>query len=83
MSPLLAAQASPLPAPLTAWDWLGLAFWLVGWWTFYAPSLMTFLLLRVSGVSLLEKTLEARPAYWEYIRRTSAFIPWFPRGDGS
>jgi hypothetical protein len=36
MSPLLAVQASPLPARLTAWDWLGLAFWLVGWWTFYA-----------------------------------------------
>jgi steroid 5-alpha reductase family enzyme len=40
---------------------------------------MTLLLLRVSGVALLEKTLETRPGYKEYIERTSAFIPWIPR----
>jgi steroid 5-alpha reductase family enzyme len=40
---------------------------------------MTLFLLRVSGVSLLEKTLEKRPGYQEYIHKTSAFIPWFPR----
>ena len=38
---------------------------------------MTFLLLRVSGVSLLEKDIGGRrPAYAEYVRRTSAFVPW-------
>ena len=47
-----------------------------GWWSFYAPVLMTFLLLRVSGVSLLEKDIqERRPAYREYIERTNAFFP--------
>lgn len=61
------------------------AFWLFaagsgGWWTIYAPLLMTFLLLKVSGVAMLEKTIsERRPAYAEYIRRTSAFIPWPPK----
>jgi steroid 5-alpha reductase family enzyme len=40
---------------------------------------MTLFLLRVSGVALLEKTLETRPGYKEYIESTSAFIPWFPR----
>jgi steroid 5-alpha reductase family enzyme len=41
---------------------------------------MTVLLLRVSGVSLLEKSmLERRPAYRDYVRRTSAFIPAPPR----
>jgi steroid 5-alpha reductase family enzyme len=41
---------------------------------------MTALLLRVSGVALLEKTLEdTKPGYKEYIETTSAFIPWFPR----
>jgi steroid 5-alpha reductase family enzyme len=41
---------------------------------------MTFLLLRVSGVTLLEKDIgERRPEYSEYIRRTSSFIPWPPR----
>lgn len=49
-----------------------------GWWTVYSPILMTFLLMRVSGVVLLEKTLSARPGYKEYAERTSAFFPWFP-----
>lgn len=49
-------------------------------WTAFAPLLMTFLLLRVSGVALLERTItERRPAYRAYIERTSAFIPWFPK----
>jgi steroid 5-alpha reductase family enzyme len=41
--------------------------------------LMTLLIIKVSGVALLEKSLkEYRPGYEEYIKRTSAFIPWFP-----
>lgn len=50
-----------------------------GWWTLFSPALMTTLLMRVSGVTLLEKTLETRPGYKEYAESTSAFIPWFPR----
>jgi steroid 5-alpha reductase family enzyme len=51
-----------------------------GFWTIFSPIIMTTLLLRVSGVALLEKSLtEARPAYKEYIETTSAFIPWLPR----
>ena len=51
-----------------------------GWWTIFSPIIMTTLLVRVSGVALLEKTLkERKPEYREYIERTSAFIPWFPR----
>ena len=50
-----------------------------GWWTIFSPILMTTLLLRVSGVKLLEKTLDTRPGYKEYAERTSEFIPWFPR----
>ena len=50
------------------------------WWTVFAPVLMTFLLLRVSGVSLLEKDIaDRRPAYRDYIRRTNAFLPGRPR----
>lgn len=53
---------------------------LSGFWTIYSPILMTFMLLRVSGVALLEKTLkETRPGYQEYIANTSSFFPWFPR----
>lgn len=51
-----------------------------GWWTIFSPVIMTTLLLRVSGVTLLEKTLkEEKPGYKEYAERTSEFIPWFPR----
>ncbi len=50
------------------------------WWTVFAPLLMTFLLLRVSGVALLEKDIaDRRPAYRDYIRRTNAFFPGRPQ----
>ena len=50
------------------------------WWTVFSPILMTVLLLRVSGVALLEKTLTTtRPGYQEYVESTRAFVPWFPR----
>jgi len=51
-----------------------------GWLTVVSPLLMTVLLLKVSGVTLLERGLVAtKPAYADYVRRTSAFVPWFPR----
>lgn len=57
------------------------SFWLFAvaagaWWTVFSPLLMSFLLLRVSGVAMLERTVvERRPAYAEYIRNTNAFFP--------
>jgi steroid 5-alpha reductase family enzyme len=51
-----------------------------GWWAIFGPIIMNLLLLRVSGVALLEKTLkETKPQYRAYIESTSAFIPWFPK----
>ncbi len=42
--------------------------------------LMTALIIKVSGVALLEKNLkEKKPEYREYIQNTSAFLPWFPK----
>lgn len=42
--------------------------------------LMTALIIKVSGVALLEKSLvDRKPEYRDYIKNTSAFIPWFPR----
>lgn len=50
------------------------------WWTIISPVLMTFLLMRVSGVALLEKNLVvSKPEYKDYIESTNAFFPWFPR----
>jgi steroid 5-alpha reductase family enzyme len=47
-----------------------------GAWTVFSPLLMTFLLLRVSGVSLLEKDIgDRRPAYRAYAMCTNAFLP--------
>lgn len=47
-----------------------------GWWTILSPLLMTVLLLKVSGVALLEKDISTRrPAYQQYIRNTNAFFP--------
>ena len=51
-----------------------------GWSTILSPLLMTVLLMRVSGVTLLEEALTAsKPGYRAYIARTPAFFPWFPR----
>ena len=55
-----------------------------GWWSLQSPLLMTFLLLRVSGVTLLEKDIvERRPGYRNYAERTNAFIPGIPRDTAS
>lgn len=62
------------------WGYYLLAVSAGGWWTIASPLIMSFLLLRVSGVSLLEKDIsERRPAYQEYIERTNAFIPGPPK----
>lgn len=65
--------------------WFGI--WLIAlqtgsaWWTVIGPIAMTFFLLKVSGVALTEKNVKkSRPGYEEYMERTSAFVPWPPRG---
>ena len=51
-----------------------------GFATIFSPLIMTVLLVRVSGVAMLERDIaERRPGYTEYMETTSAFIPWFPR----
>ena len=51
-----------------------------GWWSIFSPLVMTYLLLKVSGVAMLESELQKRkPDYQRYIRRTNAFFPWFPK----
>ena len=44
-----------------------------------APITITFLLLKVSGVTLLEKKYEGNDEYSQYKRNTNSFIPWFPK----
>jgi steroid 5-alpha reductase family enzyme len=51
-----------------------------GFVTAFAPAIMAFMLVRVSGVALLERSIKKRrPGYEEYIARTSSFIPLPPK----
>lgn len=52
-------------------------------WTIISPITITFFLLFVSGVPMLEKKYKDRPDFIEYKKRTSMFIPWFPKKGGS
>ena len=53
-----------------------------GVWMIGSPLLMSFLLIKVSGVRLTEKSISnRRPAYESYKRRTNAFFPWLPKKD--
>lgn len=61
------------------WGFYLLALAAGAWFTIISPILMTYLLMRVSGVAMLEKSLkESKPKYADYIRRTSAFFPMPP-----
>jgi len=58
------------------WGFFLLALSAGGWWTLLSPLLMSFMLLKVSGVALLEKDIgDRRPEYARYMRETNAFFP--------
>ena len=58
------------------WGYYCFAMAAGGWWTVFSPLLMSFLLLRVSGVALMEKDIGSRrKGYADYVRRTNAFFP--------
>ncbi|MGE3760155.1 MAG: DUF1295 domain-containing protein [Pseudobdellovibrionaceae bacterium] len=54
------------------------------WWTIAGPFGVTYLLLKVSGVSMLEDLMRSRPGYAEYEKSVSRFFPRPPprRLDG-
>jgi steroid 5-alpha reductase family enzyme len=62
------------------WGFFVIALGAGAWWTVLSPLLMSVLLLRVSGVTLLERDIgERRPAYRDYVARTNAFFPGPPK----
>ncbi|MCO4763905.1 MAG: DUF1295 domain-containing protein [Myxococcales bacterium] len=66
--------------------WWGLGLMAVdepwGPFALLGPALMSYLLVRVSGVAMLEAQLSrTRPGYKAYMERTSSFVPWFTKGD--
>jgi steroid 5-alpha reductase family enzyme len=69
---------------LVWWAYFLFALSVGAWWTAFSPIVMTLLLLKVSGVSLMEKGItERRADYRRYIQTTNAFIPGMPRRDGA
>lgn len=62
-------------------QWWGI--WIVsvsvtgGLYFVFGPLTITYLILKVSGVPMLEKKMEENPEFAEYKRQTSMFIPWF------
>ena len=58
------------------WGFFLIALSAGGWWSVLSPLLMSFLLLKVSGVAMLERTIEKRrPGYNDYLESTNAFFP--------
>ena len=51
----------------------------LGFTALVSPLVITFLLLKVSGVTMLEKKYSGNPEFAEYARRTSTFFPWFSK----
>lgn len=50
-----------------------------GWLTIIGPVAITFLILKVSGIPLIEERYKDNDKYQEYKKRTSAFFPMPPR----
>jgi steroid 5-alpha reductase family enzyme len=50
-----------------------------GWTAIVSPLMITFLLLRVSGIPMLEKKYKGNKEFEDYAKRTSAFFPWLPK----
>lgn len=63
--------------------WWGIFVFVVpagSWWlSIISPFVLTFLLVKVSGVAMLEKKYQGNKDFEAYARRTSAFIPWLPK----
>ncbi len=62
------------------WGFYILALSSGGWWSIYSPVLMTLLLLKFSGVPLLEKSMrKTNKEYDSYIASTNSFFPSFAK----
>ena len=59
--------------------WIGVFFVAIpfGKWfiTIVSPIVITFLILKVSGIPMLEKKYDENEKYQAYKKRTSAFVP--------
>lgn len=63
------------------WGYFCFAWSAGAWFTIFSPLIMTFLLMKFSGVGLLEQTMKLRPGYEKYMKSTNAFFPGCLRKD--
>jgi len=62
------------------WSYALFSIAAAGYWQIVGSIIMTLLIIKVSGVAMLERTLKnTKPKYKDYIEKTNAFIPWFPK----
>ncbi len=61
------------------WGFFFMTFSSIALWIVLSPVTITFLLLFVSGIPLLEKRYASNPDFQKYAAKTSIFIPWFPK----
>lgn len=59
--------------------WLIVLTMPLGFVAIISPLMITFLILKVSGIPMLEKSFDDNPAFQEYKRKTSAFFPTIPK----
>ena len=70
---------------LTLWWGLGIMALSVpfGWISLVGPTLISFLIIFISGIPPTERAFSGRPGWAEYKRRTSVLIPWVPKKDNA
>ncbi len=52
-----------------------------GFIAIFGPIFITYMIIKVSGIKLLDKRFEVDDKYAEYKKRTSVFFPWFPKKE--
>jgi steroid 5-alpha reductase family enzyme len=61
------------------WGVFLMAVSLEDWWLIISPITITFFILKISGVTMLEDLMSKRPGFNEYKQKTSKFFPWPPK----
>ena len=63
--------------------WLMVASLPMGYLALVSPIVITFLILKVSGIPMLEEKYAGNPKFEEYKKSTNAFFPSFPKSNRS
>jgi steroid 5-alpha reductase family enzyme len=53
----------------------------LGWLAIIGPITITILIVKISGIPLLEKKMQDNPAFADYAKRTNKLIPWLPKSS--